>query len=106
MGDESYRTDVRWVKAFGRVTRGAAPAGDRPASWTNPHHVLHWGHGGDSNIPNLVLLCHRHHWNVHEGGWKVLKNEDGRVLAIPPSHHYRSHSERANARAPDTPAPV
>jgi len=29
------------------------PGCDRPPSWTNPHHVLH---GGDSNIPNLVLL--------------------------------------------------
>jgi hypothetical protein len=82
------------------------PGCDRPASWTNPHHLLHWGHGGDSNIPNLVLLCHRHHWNVHEGGWQVLKTEDGRVLAIPPSHPYRSHSEHAKARAPATPAPV
>jgi hypothetical protein len=82
------------------------PGCDRPASWTNPHHLLHWGHGGNSNVPNLVLLCHRHHWNVHEGGWQVLKNEEGRVLAIPPSYHYRSHSEHANARAPDTPAPV
>jgi hypothetical protein len=82
------------------------PGCDRPASWTNPHHVLHWGHGGDSNIPNLVLLCHRHHWNVHEGGWQVLKTGDGRVLAIPPSHPYQSHSAHDKARAPDTPAPV
>ena len=23
------------------------------------HHLLHWGHGGDTNLDNLVLLCWR-----------------------------------------------
>lgn len=30
------------------------PGCDRPSSWTNAHHVLHWGHGGDTNLANLV----------------------------------------------------
>jgi hypothetical protein len=30
-------------------------------------------------MANLVLLCHRHHWSVHEGGWKVVRAEDQRV---------------------------
>jgi hypothetical protein len=82
------------------------PGCDRPPSWTNPHHVLFWGHGGNSNVPNLVLLCHRHHWNVHEGGWQVVKSEGGRVLAIPPSYPFPSYVAHARTRAPDTPAPV
>jgi hypothetical protein len=82
------------------------PGCERPPSWTNPHHVLFWGHGGNSNVPNLVLLCHRHHWNVHEGGWQVVKSEGGRVLAIPPSYPYPSYVAHARTRAPDTPAPV
>ena len=82
------------------------PGCERPPSWTNPHHVLFWGHGGNSNTPNLVLLCHRHHWNVHEGGWNVVKTEGGRVLAISPSYPYRSYSADARARSPDTLAPV
>ena len=60
------------------------------------HHVLHWGHGGDTNLENLVLLCHRHHWSVHEGGWQLVTAEDRRVLAIPPSHNHRTLP-----RAPD-----
>jgi hypothetical protein len=72
------------------------PGCDRPASWTSAHHVLHWGHGGVSDLPNLVLLCHRHHWSVHEGGWQVVRTEAREVLAIPPSHTYRSWT-----RAPD-----
>ena len=30
------------------------PGCDRPSPWTNAHHVLHWGHGGDTNLDNLV----------------------------------------------------
>jgi Domain of unknown function (DUF222) len=72
------------------------PGCDRPASWCNAHHLLHWGHGGDSDLDNLVLLCYRHHWSVHEGGWQLVRTEPGRVLAIPPSHTYQSWT-----RAPD-----
>jgi predicted restriction endonuclease len=64
--------------------------------WIDAHHVLHWGHGGETNLENLVLLCCRHHWKVHEGGWQVARADDGRVLAISPSHTYR-----ARTRAPD-----
>jgi Domain of unknown function (DUF222) len=72
------------------------PGCDRPASWTTAHHVRHWGHGGVSDVPNLVLLCHRHHWLVHEGGWQVVRTDGREVLAIPPPHTYRSWT-----RAPD-----
>jgi hypothetical protein len=30
------------------------PGCDRPASWTNAHHVVHWGHGGATSLANLV----------------------------------------------------
>jgi hypothetical protein len=80
------------ARAALRVRDGGCvwPGCDRPASWTNAHHVLHWGHGGDTDLDNLVLLCHRHHWLVHEGGWQLVKTEGNRVLAIPPSHRFRS----------------
>ena len=26
---------------------------------------------------NLVPLCHRHDWSVHEGGWKVVRAKVG-----------------------------
>ncbi len=77
------------------------PGCERPTSWTNAHHMVHWGHGGNTNLDNLVLLCHRHHWSVHEGGWQLVRAEQGRVLAIPPSHTYQSWT-----RAPDGAAAV
>lgn len=48
------------------------------------HHLVHWACGGTSDLQNLVLLCHRHHWMVHEGGWQLVKGEDGSLLTLPP----------------------
>jgi hypothetical protein len=61
------------------------PGCDRPAKWSAAHHVVHWIHGGATDLDNLVLLCHRHHWMVHEGSWQLVKTDGGRMLAIPPT---------------------
>jgi hypothetical protein len=61
------------------------PACDRPASWTSGHHLKHWIHGGTSDLPNLALLCYRHHWMVHEGGWQLVRGGGGRMVTIPPT---------------------
>jgi hypothetical protein len=66
------------------------PGCDRPATWTSGHHLVHWIRGGPTDLPNLVLLCFRHHWMVHEGRWQLVKTDDGKMLAIPPQldlHH-------------------
>jgi hypothetical protein len=61
------------------------PGCDRPASWTSGHHLFHWIHGGGGALKNLALLCHRHHWMVHEGNWQIVRGGDGRMLTIPPT---------------------
>lgn len=61
------------------------PGCERPASWSAAHHVVHWIHGGTTNLDNLILLCHRHHWMVHEGGWQIVRGDDGRMITIPPT---------------------
>jgi Domain of unknown function (DUF222)/HNH endonuclease len=58
---------------------------DRPASWSAAHHVVHWIHGGTTDLDNLILLCHRHHWMVHEGNWQLVRGDDGRMVTIPPT---------------------
>jgi hypothetical protein len=60
------------------------PGCDRPATWTSGHHLVHWIRGGPGDLDNLVLLCHRHHWMVHEGRWQLVKTDEGKILAIPP----------------------
>jgi hypothetical protein len=58
---------------------------ERPASWCSGHHLVHWLHGGTNESPNLALLCYRHHWMVHEGGWQIVRGEDGRTLTVSPT---------------------
>jgi len=60
------------------------PRCDRPASWTDAHHVIHWTKGGETDLSNMVLLCHRHHWMAHEGGWQLVRTAEGEVLTVPP----------------------
>jgi predicted restriction endonuclease len=64
--------------------------------WIDGHHIRHWAHGGPTNLNNLVLLCYRHQWLVHEGGWQVVRTDHQQVLAISPFHPHRSWT-----RAPD-----
>ncbi len=44
------------------------PGCDRPPSWTEGHHRVHWADGGPTDLDNLILLCRRHHRAQHEGG--------------------------------------
>ncbi len=74
------------------------PGCERPVSWTSAHHVVHWADGGDTELSNLVLICQRHHWMVHEGGWQLARNEEG-VIAIARIPRYLRW-----ARPPDQPA--
>ncbi len=34
------------------------PGCDRPASWTQAHHLVAWAKGGKTDVAGLVLLCH------------------------------------------------
>jgi hypothetical protein len=58
------------------------PGCDRNASWTQAHHLLHWTDGGLTEMDNLVLLCRRHHWMVHEGGYVIIKSDSGEILTF------------------------
>jgi hypothetical protein len=72
------------------------PKCDRSVAYTNAHHLVHWGQGGTTDVDNLVLLCYRHHWLIHEGGWQLARAEKGRMLAIAPTPTFRTWT-----RAPD-----
>jgi hypothetical protein len=75
------------------------PGCDRPPSLSAAHHVVHWVHGGSTDLDNLILLCFRHHWMVHEGKWQLVRSDDGRMLAIPPTVRFGM----AAASRPDPP---
>ena len=90
----------------GRTTRSVSPAQrnaltvrdggcvfpgcDRPQSWCEAHHLRHWLHGGPTDLDNLALLCWTHHRAVHEGGWRLGRDPDGRLTATPPHRRHRA----------------
>jgi hypothetical protein len=41
------------------------PGCDRPHTWCDAHHVVHWADGGRTSLANLRLLCRRHHREAH-----------------------------------------
>ena len=106
LGSDSMVIDVGRAK---RVVSGPArkalnardghctwPGCERPATWSSAHHLVHWIHGGTNDPDNLALLCYRHPWMVHEGSWQLVRGEEGRMLAIPPTINFGSA-----ARGPD-----
>jgi len=70
------------VRAGGRCEM---PGCDRPASWCEAHHRVHWAHGGATALPNLLLLCRRHHMLVHRPGWDIHLDPHGHPVFTPPA---------------------
>jgi Domain of unknown function (DUF222)/HNH endonuclease len=60
------------------------PGCDRPLAWCEAHHLVHWLDGGPTDLANLALVCRAHHRAVHEGGWRLTRQPDGRLTATPP----------------------
>lgn len=52
------------------------PGCDRPPSWCDAHHIIHWADGGDTCLDNVVLLCRRHHRLIHEDDWMITGTGD------------------------------
>lgn len=47
--------------------------------WTNSHHIIHWAHGGPTNLDNLITLCGFHHRLIHRKRWQVTGIPSGEV---------------------------
>ncbi len=60
------------------------PGCDRKAEWCEGHHIHHWEAGGPTNLPNLVLLCSKHHHLIHQKPWHLKLRPDGTVEVTDP----------------------
>jgi hypothetical protein len=48
-----------------------------PTHWCDVHHLIHWLHGGETNLDNSGLVCERHHTKVHHG-FRIERDPGGR----------------------------
>jgi hypothetical protein len=58
--------------------RGCVFPGCTHRRFVDTHHVHHWTKGGGTSLDNLLLLCSAHHTLVHEGGFGITKDAQGR----------------------------
>ncbi|MCD9197335.1 HNH endonuclease signature motif containing protein [Aeromicrobium wangtongii] len=74
------------------------PDCDRPPAWCEAHHLSFWSEGGPTDLNNAALLCHFHHFLVHEGEWEARMGADGIPEIIPPPRIDPEQRPRRHAR--------
>jgi hypothetical protein len=52
--------------------------------WVHIRHLIHWAHGGSTNLDNLITSCPYHHRLVHEYGWSISGDPNGEVEFVRP----------------------
>jgi hypothetical protein len=94
------------------------PGCSKPAAWTDAHHLVHWAHGGPTDIWNAALLCRAHHSVVHthryagrvtQGPhgpfvqWDLTRGSYDAMLAAHRTHReHQSNHARANGNGNGT----
>ncbi len=116
LGRSQRDPDPRLRRAVLLRDRGCRFAGcDRPWAWCEVHHLIPWSQGGLTDRENLVVVCLRHHHDVHEGGFRILKRAGGgfrtlrpdgtEIHASPPTRELRRpaalRSKQTAQRPPD-----
>jgi len=90
------------VLDVGRKTRTISPAlrralhardhhcrfpGCNQSFFTEAHHIVFWGNGGETKLWNLILLCGFHHSLVHTAGLTIETLPDGNFEFKTPDGH-------------------
>ncbi|MCB8997878.1 MAG: DUF222 domain-containing protein [Actinobacteria bacterium] len=68
-------TGHQWGALIAR-DRGCVRCGRSPR-FCEAHHVLHWRHGGLTDVDNMVLLCSRCHHDLHHGRFTITMTPTG-----------------------------
>jgi len=74
-----------WASLVTRDQHCRHPGCDRPPSWCEAHHVVHFSKGGPTKLSNLVLACTRHHHLWHNDGWELSLGGDGALTLVAPN---------------------
>ncbi|NNF54002.1 MAG: DUF222 domain-containing protein [Acidimicrobiales bacterium] len=80
------RTIPGWLRRLVRQRdKGCRFPGCRRTYWTEIHHIIHWAHGGPTDLDNLVTLCGHHHRMLHEDQWRISGDPNSDVVFHLPS---------------------
>lgn len=60
------------------------PGCERPASWTEAHHINEWQHGGLTDLADGILMCKHHHLLMHNNHWRVTRRGADYFVVPPP----------------------
>ena len=66
------------------------------------HHTVHWRNGGRTDVDQLVLVCRRHHWLLHEGGYSCKALGNGRFAFFTPDGRRLPNHVEPMSLAPGT----
>lgn len=80
-----FATDKHRIALEGRDHGCSFPGCDRPADWTQAHHIIAWETRHQTQIDGLCLLCTAHHVAVHHHGWDVAMGENRFPVFRPPA---------------------
>jgi hypothetical protein len=83
LGRKTRRIRGRLARAVHARDGGVCRAPGCSSRTTQIHHIVHWSDGGPTCIENLISLCTRHHWLVHEGGWRITGPQGARRFHSP-----------------------
>jgi Domain of unknown function (DUF222)/HNH endonuclease len=119
LGSNSEPLDVgRSERLVNRAMRRALNARDKgcvvcgaPPIHCDAHHIRSWIDGGPTSVDNLVLLCRRHHIDLHAGHWTITITNGTVHVARPtwaepppPTPHRPTPKRREDSDHPDAPA--
>jgi hypothetical protein len=62
--------------------RGCTFPGCHRKRYLDGHHLEHWIHGGETSAHNMTLLCTHHHRQLHEGGFRIVRDEGGTLRFV------------------------
>jgi hypothetical protein len=84
VGRKQRTVPIAIKRALVARDRGCTFPGCHHTRWLDAHHVDHWADGGETSLTNLLTLCSTHHRLVHEGGFSISRNKDGRFYFVRP----------------------
>jgi len=73
----AHRRATRWQwAALIARDRGCIRCGRSPR-FCEAHHIVHWRHGGLTDLSNLALMCSRCHHDLHNGHYTITVDTHG-----------------------------